>query len=139
MPQFSPYVTVYDKRTNVGHLVYRASLNSFLGTGNYTTEKPSGAKPAKSLTATQLPTAGRSQNRVALLEDHKLQTPAMETGIPTSAVVRPEITPEGGPNNAQVALSEIEAQGTPTKENAPKRPAPKRRAKPSTSPEAANS
>ena len=46
---FSPYVTVYDKRTKMGHLVYRASLQSFLNSGNYTQEKPSGAKASDTL------------------------------------------------------------------------------------------
>jgi hypothetical protein len=129
MPQFSPYVTIYDKRTNIGHLVYRASLKQFIETGNYTTEKPAGATASENLTASQLPTAGRSQNRVALLEHHKVQTPGLESGIPTSAVVRPEIKPEPKDTNAQEALKEIEAQGTPPKDNAPKRNAPRRRAK----------
>ena len=131
MPQFSPYVTVYDKRTGIGHLVYRASLQSFIKTGNYTTEKPANAVPSKELAATQLPTAGRSSNRVALLNEHKvgLQTPALETGIPTSAVVRPEIKTEERDTNAQAALKEMAAEGSTPETNAPKRNQPRRRAK----------
>lgn len=137
---FSPYVTVYDKRTKMGHLVYRASLQSFLNSGNYTQEKPSGAKASDTLMQSQLPTAGREANRVQQLKH--LQTPGLETE-PISGVVRPEIANELKETNAQRHLREIEepvteeqAEPDPTptvepltNEDKPSRGQPRRRAK----------
>ena len=146
---FSPYVTVYDKRTKMGHLVYRASLQSFLKSGNYTTEKPDGAIASATLKQSQLPTAGREANRLPALQN--MQTPGLETDPPISAVVRPEIAPDLKETNAQRHLREIEEptetpaepDTTPTveasNESKPSRSQPRRRAKAKTSTEASTS
>lgn len=124
----------------MGHLVYRASLQSFLQSGNYQTEKPSGAIASDTLKQSQLPTAGREANRLPALQN--MQTPGLEQdNPPISAVVRPEIAPDLKETNAQRHLREIEEttetpdepDTTPTveasNESKPSRSQPRRRAK----------
>lgn len=139
MPQFSPYVTVYDLRKDppVGELVYRASLPAYLKNENYTTERPANAVASPNLRKTQLPTAQREQNRQM---NAAPQVPGLETGEPMPGFGA-QIPQEKVQTNAQKALAEIEptppappkpAAATPSEtptDEKPKRSQPRRRGK----------
>lgn len=101
------YVTVYGKDGSA-HFTYAATVQEWLATGEYTLEAPGAPGKPPELEKAKLPSAGREANR----------------DNPITSGAGPMLTPE-----SMVPASDAEpAPAAAPAEDAPVRPAPRRRA-----------